>query len=87
MSLTTFQATMERIESASERSPIAVFLPTKGDDRVHSVFAATVVSQRQIERRPSNLIGVFHAGMDLRSVAEQIRAGIASVATPKETVQ
>ncbi len=70
MSIDSVEIVMERIKSATSLFPIAVFtsnLPNK----VESVFASTVVSQRRI-KKGRGLIGVFDKSMDKNYVKRKI---------------
>jgi len=59
MSISTLPIVQERIRTAPEDSPIAVFL-TKKEGILNACFAATIESQRIISEKPENLVGVFH---------------------------
>jgi hypothetical protein len=68
MAVTTVGVVMNRIMSATEESPIAVF---RADDKYlresgfyESVFASTVETQARIESGGPDFVGTFHAKSD-----------------------
>ena len=66
MAISKVSLIMDRISSATKRSPIAVF---KTDDgKLSAVFAATVETQKLIDRGDSKLIGIYHKGHKMYKV-------------------
>lgn len=63
MSLSNSSRLLERIASATEASPIAVFkteqVNRKGENMFDSFFSASVYGQNKIKANKSNLIGIF----------------------------
>ena len=49
-----------RLRSATEESPLAVFLVPGSTDQVNVVFASTVATAKRIKDKDPLLIGVFH---------------------------
>ena len=76
MSVMTVAGAMDRIRSATERSPIAVFMIRPGATAVNVVFANTVLSLKAQEEPSANLIGVYHKGMCRETVHGEILASI-----------
>lgn len=74
MSISTVEIIMGRIESATDKSPIAVFRLAKKCGKLKAVFGATAITQQQINSGHKDLIGVFHKSMDLSAVKRQLQA-------------
>jgi hypothetical protein len=70
----TVQKTMERIEAATERSPIAVFETTNdyGRPALLSVFAGTIETHRMISENDLPLVGIYHGSQDKKVVQKQL---------------
>lgn len=60
MSTTNIKETLDRISIAPPTSPIAVFSIPGNPGYFKSVFANTVVAQRQIRLGDENLVGCFN---------------------------
>ena len=72
MSVSSIQVIMDRIASATETSPIAVFKVPEKCGKLEAVFGATVMTQKKITEGDPDLVGVFHKGMDRFSVKSQL---------------
>lgn len=70
----TVEKTMERIEAATELSPIAVFETTNDDGQpaLLSVFAGTIETHRMISENELPLVGIYHSTQDKRIVQKQL---------------
>jgi hypothetical protein len=71
---------LNRIQSASKRSPIAVFrcnIPEK----LNAVFADTAVSAKQIEN-DDRLVGVYHRRMSEDRILMELRAAVTHETAP-----
>ncbi len=65
MSITSPEVTMGRIKSATEQSPIAVFVYASGD--INTVFSDTIKTREIIETRSyecGEYVGSFHKGLN-----------------------
>ena len=72
MTVSSVAVVMDRILSATEQSPIAVFKVGESG-LVDAVFAATLYSQAKIAG-DDNLIGIYHSGMDRQTVKRELNA-------------
>jgi len=77
MSLSGLKVIMGRIDIATPSSQIAVFIH---EDRLHSVFADTAVSKKEIAEG-DGLVGVYDKTMDPKLVREELRAALAEGAS------
>jgi hypothetical protein len=75
MSLMSVMHTMDRIKFATTSSPIAVFRCDKVG-LVNAVFANTIQTQRMIEEKDPNLIGVYHSSMDIPEINRALRKSV-----------
>jgi hypothetical protein len=67
---------MRRIDSATARSPIAVFKTnSRKGTMLRSCFARTFMGHFEVNRG-EHLVGVFHRHMDRESVERQLHAAL-----------
>lgn len=81
MSLSKPKHVVERIASATERSPIAVFR-CNYTDTLDAVFAATIHGQKRIRIDKDDLVGVF-TNHDLIHSRDLVRTNLVSEANKK----
>ena len=72
MTISTLSMVLDRIKHAKPESPIALFYVDK--DKVDSMFASTIATQKIIKAKPDNLIGVYDETHDLDKVRSKIKA-------------
>jgi len=72
MSISTINVISERIKTANEVSPIAVF-ETDKKDLFNAVFAKTVLTEKKIDMGDSGLIGVFFGEDGVRAFKGCVR--------------
>ena len=76
MTISSSGSIIGRIETATEKSPIAVFeveLSADNPNTLRAVFASTVLSQQEIARANGNLVGVFHGGINMQEVLATLK--------------
>lgn len=77
MSISTVEIIIGRIDSASEKSPIAVFkLPNPDGEKLEAVFGATTATMQRIKSGDKLFLGNYHNGMD----REQTKANLKNAA-------
>ena len=71
MSKASLNSVLDRIKTATERSPIAVFR-TQQPDTYNAVFGATIHTQNLIKANDPDFIGLYHAGMNTTRIMAEL---------------
>ena len=79
MSISKIPTLISRIQIATPKSPIAVFVTRNKKGKAikgtfRAVFAATEETKREILESPEEYIGTFHRDMDLERVKQILEA-------------
>lgn len=73
MSIGTLEQTMQRIEVATEKSPIVVLKHSMlGVKKLDSYFASTCESRSRYTVGSPNVIGIFYNTMDMYKVRDRL---------------
>ena len=75
MSLSTLDMIIDRIKSAPEESPIAVFREPM-ERNLNAVFADTVKTRKWMKYKEKLFVGNFHQNMDAAEVKMKLKAAL-----------